>query len=71
MADVTLHLKAQIRDQTCAVCGTRLDRSERCNWWLRNTWTSAVEHFHEGGAQHPSDWMRPCGVLPNKESAHG
>lgn len=64
MPDVTLHLKAQITSRECAVCGTRLDRSDRDHWWLRNTWTSAVQDYHEGGGMWPTDWLTPCGVLP-------
>ena len=64
MTDVTLHFKAQITSRACAVCGTRLDRSERDHWWLRNTWTAAVQDYHEGGGCLPTDWFRPCGRLP-------
>ena len=64
MSDVTLHFKAQITSRECAVCGTRLDRSERDHWWLRNTWTDAVQDYHEGGGCLPTDWFRPCGRLP-------
>lgn len=64
MPDVTLHFKAQINSRECAVCGARLDRSELDHWWLRNTWTSAVSNYHEGGGQWPTDWLKPCGVLP-------
>lgn len=63
MADVTLHFKAQITSQECAVCGARLDRSDRDHWWLRNTWTSAVKDFQEGAGTLPTDWLRPCGAL--------
>ena len=52
MTDVTLHFKAQITSRECAVCGTRLDRSDRDHWWLRNTWTArAVQDYHEGGSK--------------------
>ena len=64
MHDVTLHFKAQISSRECAVCGARLDRSDRDHWWLRNTWTSAVQDYYEGGWMWPTDWLTPCGVLP-------
>ena len=64
MHDVTLHFKAQISSRECAVCGARLDRSDRDHWWLRNTWTSAVQDYYEGGGMWPTDWLTPCGVLP-------
>ncbi len=68
MADVVLHLKAQISATTCAVCGASLTRGDRDRWWLHNTWTAAVEHFHEGAAQNPNGWLQPCGVLPKKDA---
>lgn len=42
----------------------RGDRSDRDHWWLRNTWTAAVQDYHEGGGCLPTDWFRPCGRLP-------
>jgi hypothetical protein len=63
VTDVTLHFKAQLASRECAVCGTRLDRSERDHWWLRNTWTSSVRDYAEGGGCLPTDWFRPCGKL--------
>lgn len=64
MTDVALHFKAQISSRECAVCGARLNRGELDRWWLRNTWTSAVRDYHEGGGGWPTDWLKPCGVLP-------
>ena len=64
MTDVTLHFKGQSTARNCAVCGARLDRSDLDHWWLRNTWTSDVSNYHEGAGTWPTDWLKPCGVLP-------
>lgn len=65
---VTLHFKASVLSRECAVCGTRLDRSERDGWWLRNTWTSVVRDYAEGPGHMPADWFRPCGTLPASQA---
>lgn len=66
MGNVTLHFKAQIGSRECAVCGARLDRTDRDHWWLRNTWTASVSDYQEGGGTWPTDWFLPCGRLPDE-----
>lgn len=65
--EVTLHYRADRLHKTCAVCGADLNRRVS-RWWLTNCWTEDPSHYHAQQTSHPTETVRPCGVLDRSKT---